>query len=100
MPSHISLGTLCLHRYLVGTGSPAHTYLLNSARLLFAADYRAVSRIENELARKLEMQECHERGAERLLNLCFANSGVYIKFAQHIGQLVRPSAVPFDQGSV
>ena len=42
----------------------------------------------DEAARKEEMQECHERGAQMLLNLCFANSGVYIKFAQHIGQLV------------
>ena len=53
-----------------------------------AADYVAVSRIDDDAQRKREMQQCHERGAQRLLDLCFANSGVYIKFAQHIGQLV------------
>lgn len=32
-------------------------------------------------------QECHQRGANRLLNLCFANGGIYIKLGQHIGML-------------
>eukprot|EP00892_Ulva_mutabilis_P001947 jgi/Ulvmu1/11753/UM008_0167.1 len=51
------------------------------------SDYVTVSRIDGEEEQKRQMQECHERGAQRLLDLCFANSGVYIKFAQHIGQL-------------
>lgn len=32
---------------------------------------------------------CHLRSAERLVKLCFANGGIYIKLGQHIGQLVR-----------
>ena len=31
--------------------------------------------------------ECHRRGADRLLALCFANGGIYIKLGQHIGML-------------
>jgi aarF domain-containing kinase len=34
-----------------------------------------------------EMAACHERGAHRLLNLCFSNGGIYIKLGQHIAML-------------
>jgi aarF domain-containing kinase len=30
---------------------------------------------------------CHQRGADRLVALCFRNGGVYIKLGQHIGML-------------
>lgn len=30
---------------------------------------------------------CHLRSAQRLVALCFANGGIYIKLGQHIGQL-------------
>ncbi|PRW32844.1 ABC1 protein [Chlorella sorokiniana] len=30
---------------------------------------------------------CHQRGADRLLAVCFANGGIYIKLGQHIGML-------------
>ncbi|GIL72531.1 hypothetical protein Vretimale_4271 [Volvox reticuliferus] len=38
-------------------------------------------------AREVALRECHQRGANRLLALCFANGGVYTKLGQHIGQL-------------
>ncbi|GLC72431.1 hypothetical protein PLESTF_001246800 [Pleodorina starrii] len=38
-------------------------------------------------AREAALRECHQRGADRLLALCFANGGVYTKLGQHIGQL-------------
>lgn len=33
------------------------------------------------------IEECHARGAQRLLNLCFSNGGIYIKLGQHIAML-------------
>lgn len=30
---------------------------------------------------------CHDRGAQRLLQLCFSNGGIYIKLGQHIAML-------------
>ena len=35
------------------------------------------------------LRACHQRGADRLLQLCFANGGIYTKLGQHVGQLVR-----------
>ena len=32
-------------------------------------------------------EACHRRGAQRLLRLCFANGGIYIKLGQHIAML-------------
>jgi len=37
--------------------------------------------------RERALSECHQRGADRLLQLCFANGGVYTKLGQHVGQL-------------
>lgn len=57
------------------------------------ADYKRSLRVgepgdaEYEAAKRA----CHLRSAERLVALCFANGGIYIKLGQHIGQLVRPS---------
>ena len=36
---------------------------------------------------ELEKERCHERGAQKLLDLCFANGGIYIKLGQHIAML-------------
>eukprot|EP00798_Chlamydomonas_sp_ICE-L_P012309 gene12309-15472_t len=33
------------------------------------------------------LHACHQRSADRLLHLCFANGGIYTKLGQHIGQL-------------
>jgi len=54
-----------------------------------SADYKKClsSQLVGE-ERQRELSACHERGAERLLQLCFANGGVYTKLGQHIGQLV------------
>lgn len=40
-------------------------------------------------AREEAKKGCHQRGADRLLAVCFANGGIYIKLGQHIGMLVR-----------
>ncbi|KAL4422859.1 hypothetical protein ABPG75_009056 [Micractinium tetrahymenae] len=32
-------------------------------------------------------RRCHQRGANRLLDVCFKNGGIYIKLGQHIGML-------------
>ena len=53
------------------------------------ADYKASLRGLQGDAREAALQGCHQRGAQRLLDLCFANGGVYIKLGQHVGQLVR-----------
>eukprot|EP00967_Tisochrysis_lutea_P001345 scaffold1792_cov18-Tisochrysis_lutea.AAC.2 len=50
------------------------------------------SKLEGE-ERQKELSACHERGAERLLQLCFANGGVYTKLGQHIGQLLTWQAL-------
>ncbi|GFR41354.1 hypothetical protein Agub_g2037, partial [Astrephomene gubernaculifera] len=51
------------------------------------ADYKySLSSVSGE-AREAALHGCHQRGAERLLALCFANGGVYTKLGQHIGQL-------------
>ncbi|KAG2499118.1 hypothetical protein HYH03_002701 [Edaphochlamys debaryana] len=38
-------------------------------------------------AREAALRGCHQRGAQRLLQLCFANGGIYTKLGQHVGQL-------------
>lgn len=40
-----------------------------------------------EAARRDALRGCHQRGADRLLQLCFDNGGVYVKLGQHVGQL-------------
>lgn len=37
--------------------------------------------------RESALADCHARGAQRLLDLCMANRGIYIKLGQHVGQL-------------
>ncbi|KAG2446176.1 hypothetical protein HXX76_000769 [Chlamydomonas incerta] len=37
--------------------------------------------------REAVLRGCHQRGADRLLQLCFANGGIYTKLGQHVGQL-------------
>lgn len=56
---------------------------LEQARL--SGDLLAVSAAER--ARAAALKGCHQRGADRLLQLCFDNGGVYVKLGQHVGQL-------------
>lgn len=41
-----------------------------------------------------KLRLCHQRGATRLMDLCFRNGGIYIKLGQHIGQLVSMPVSP------
>eukprot|EP00210_Caulerpa_lentillifera_P005305 g5068.t2 len=51
-------------------------------------DYKTSLRnVRDEDERARVIKECHQRGANRLLALAFANGGIYIKLGQHIGQL-------------
>ncbi|GFH30167.1 ABC1 domain-containing protein, partial [Haematococcus lacustris] len=69
--------------YLVPTRLARDVYTAAS----IVADYKlSLGRLEGE-ARAQALEDCHQRGAERLLQLCFANGGVYTKLGQHIGQL-------------
>jgi len=51
-------------------------------------DYKTSLRGLEGNARELALRGCHERGAKTLLDLCFANGGIYIKLGQLVGQLV------------
>lgn len=42
---------------------------------------------QNPSLREEIKKQCHQRGADRLVNLCFSNGGIYIKLGQHIGML-------------
>lgn len=54
----------------------------------YVADYSwSLAGLEGD-KRAAALAACHERGADRLLGLIFANKGVYIKMGQHMGQLV------------
>ncbi|KAL6782666.1 hypothetical protein ACKKBG_A07645 [Auxenochlorella protothecoides x Auxenochlorella symbiontica] len=37
--------------------------------------------------REAVLHSCHQRGANRLLDLCFSNGGIYIKLGQHVAML-------------
>ena len=51
-------------------------------------DYKyALSGIPDGELRDQVRTECHARGAQRLLQLCMANGGIYIKLGQHIAML-------------
>ena len=50
-------------------------------------DYSWSLRGVEDTALEKVRSECHERGAQRLLGLCFANGGIYIKLGQHLGML-------------
>lgn len=51
--------------------------------------YFSLRNVENQDERIKVIKECHKRCAQRLVDLCFANGGIYIKLGQHVGQLVR-----------
>lgn len=63
------------------------TELVPDIRSVFTG-YLAASRIDDEEDRQRAIREHHQRGADELLRLCFTNGGIYIKLAQHVGQLV------------
>lgn len=46
---------------------------------------------EGSIEKDIATHEVHIRNAHRLKELCFSNGGIYIKFGQHIGQLVSAS---------
>lgn len=78
-------------RCLVQRPSPEGSRALAPCRR--PADYALTLRgLEGE-----ELEEakrgCHQRGANRLLDVCFKNGGIYIKLGQHIGMLVRVRCV-------
>jgi aarF domain-containing kinase len=52
-------------------------------QVFFTLKDKPIGSIEREVA----LNDCHARGAQRLLGLCFANGGIYTKLGQHIGQL-------------
>ncbi|GBF89208.1 hypothetical protein Rsub_01925 [Raphidocelis subcapitata] len=60
-----------------------------SAAAAIVADYKVslASAPPSGPERAEALAGCHERGADRLLRLCFANGGIYTKLGQHIGQL-------------
>eukprot|EP00879_Flechtneria_rotunda_P031719 GHRR01034673.1.p1 GENE.GHRR01034673.1~~GHRR01034673.1.p1 ORF type:complete len:438 (+),score=116.78 GHRR01034673.1:236-1549(+) len=54
------------------------------------ADYKVSLRSvpgDNLDAYEEQLHACHQRSADKLLNLCFDNGGIYVKLGQHIGQL-------------
>jgi aarF domain-containing kinase len=52
-----------------------------------AADYKWSLRGLGGAPLEAERAACHQRGADRLLWLCRANGGIYIKLGQHVGML-------------
>mmetsp|Transcript_20714 Transcript_20714/g.53084 ORF Transcript_20714/g.53084 Transcript_20714/m.53084 type:complete len:534 (+) Transcript_20714:223-1824(+) len=58
-----------------------------AAAALTVVDYKWSLPAESSPEYEQQLHLCHERGAERLLDLCFRNGGIYIKLGQHIGQL-------------
>lgn len=50
-------------------------------------DYKASLKGLEGAAREAALAGCHQRGADRLLALCFANGGIYTKLGQHVGEL-------------
>eukprot|EP00955_Chlamydomonas_euryale_P041455 351985-Chlamydomonas_euryale.AAC.1 len=74
-------------------GSVRHTRLADlspaclPAPTTRSADYKSALAMPEGPARRAELEAAHARGANRLLHLCFANGGIYIKLGQHIGQL-------------
>mgnify|MGYP003684678313 CR=1 FL=1 len=48
---------------------------------------RALELEARDEARASALAAAHERGAARLLSLCLANGGIYVKLGQHIAQL-------------
>eukprot|EP00887_Chlorella_sp_A99_P007308 scaffold2.g7308.t1 len=55
--------------------------------VLSVGDYTwSLHGLEGEVREEAKRQ-CHARGAQRLLDLCFANQGIYIKLGQHIAVL-------------
>ncbi|KAJ3187905.1 putative aarF domain-containing protein kinase 1 [Gaertneriomyces sp. JEL0708] len=68
------------------------SYRALKAGALAAADYKWSLRNGPEVVGEAEYEDyrsqCHQRAADRLLELCKANQGIYIKLGQHIAALV------------
>ncbi|KAI8470915.1 MAG: ABC1 family-domain-containing protein [Monoraphidium minutum] len=60
-----------------------------AAAAAVAADYKTslAAAPPSGPARQAALSACHQRGADRLLALCFKNGGIYTKLGQHLAQL-------------
>ncbi|GAB4820114.1 hypothetical protein N2152v2_007160 [Parachlorella kessleri] len=72
--------------YFVGS-APVRLARDVSAAATILADYKWSLRGLEGQAREKAKRECHLRGAQRLVDVFFANGGIYIKLGQHIGML-------------
>jgi len=70
-----------------GAGQAADAADASAAAAAARADAADAAVARAEAARRLALKRCHQRGADRLLRLCFDNGGVYVKLGQHVGQL-------------
>nr|QKY15035.1 ABC1-like protein (ABC1) [Polytomella parva] len=50
-------------------------------------DYKSTLKSLTKENEEEEMKKCHQRSADKLIDLCFKNGGVFIKLGQHMGQL-------------
>ncbi len=57
--------------------------------MLLHADYKWTLRGLGGAELEAAQRAVHQRSADRLQRLAFANGGIYIKIGQHIAQLVR-----------
>ena len=56
---------------------------------------RERTKLGGEASLAARWQALHERSARRLLDLCMANGGVYVKLGQHVAQLDYLVPAPF-----
>ena len=83
---------MCLVRVLCSFIHSKYTYKASAAQvskfsLHLFADYQTTLRHLDGDALDAAKKQCHQRGADRLLELAFKNGGIYIKLGQHIACL-------------
>eukprot|EP00898_Chlorokybus_atmophyticus_P006585 jgi/Chlat1/6928/Chrsp52S06595 len=77
-----------LHRLAVVYSLPVRVGRGAGTALAMTTDYvRSLYGVPEGAERDAVLRECHERGAKRLLRLCFDNAGTFIKLGQHIALL-------------
>mmetsp|Transcript_33405 Transcript_33405/g.79191 ORF Transcript_33405/g.79191 Transcript_33405/m.79191 type:complete len:530 (-) Transcript_33405:81-1670(-) len=59
--------------------------VFTASAIVYDYKFNVPSRVAEDYGDKLKA--CHQRGADRLLKLCFQNGGIYVKLGQHVGQL-------------
>jgi hypothetical protein len=89
---------MCCHH---GFASACTTTVCASVRMInvlsdFRADYKTSLRDVDPAEREAVLEACHQRSADKLLDLCFKNGGIYTKLGQHVGQLVRSRTLLHD----